>query len=962
MQERYMRLAYIQPEPNIKPYNTHNNFSISFQHVFTIFQTLAVNEMSLFSKYAVTCCIIVSLLEIGSLSSGAFAQKLPQNILRHFHYRSIGPTRQGGRIADFAAPRQQPHTFYVAASNGGLWKTENNGTTFIPVFDGQNVLSIGGVAVAPSDPDIVWVGTGESHDGGLYWGDGIYKSTDGGKSWKNMGLTESHHISRIVIHPADPDVVYVSVHGKLYSESSERGLYKTNDGGRSWDKVLEVFDHGRYIGVIDLVIDPKDPETLYAAAWNKVRKPWTAWDFNEFTEGGGLYKTSNGGDSWTRLTNGLPDRSGRIGLDVYHRDPQIVYAAIDEGRTTSERFTNTWIYKSDNGGDSWRRLNPENEGLTGGSYFGQIRVDPNDPDHVILLSTGTLQTLDGGKTWERAFEYGGDNHALRIDPDDSRRMLLGYDYGFAMSFDGGKNWLHPDNLPLAQIYEIDYDMDYPYNVYAGIYDFGSWKGPNTKKGRFPVRLEDWEHIGGGDGFYNKADRVNGRWVYSSSQNGSLTRVDRKTGTRKRIRFRSDPGLRFSFNAPHLISPHNGNVIYQAANVVLRSSFQGENWEIISPDLTTNDPQYKDIGPIPYCTITTLDESPVRQGVIWAGTDDGNVQLTVDGGEIWTKLNDRITGNPGYWVKRVSASKHYAGKAYVVYTGYYHDDFRPFVFKTEDFGKTWTSISGDLPDDEPVNVVREDHKNPDLLFAGTEKAVYVSVNGGANWTRMKNNMPSVGIQDLAVHSRENDLIVGTHGRGFYITDISPLQELTPEVREGAVHLFSIEPKVQWVIPHETTNGNQNFEGENEPHGVVINYYLKEPVRNGVSVSIYRGAVLMNELSGPGVAGLNSVEWPMTRIWDRTEEEIVRWEEREIRLANSEHWYDKYDVADWYGEQDEEVAKNGLSLRTRIHHPPGETERDYKYTRVQPGEYTVVLKAGPEEQSARALILKDHWYDK
>ncbi len=918
--------------------------------------------MTIFSIARTKCFLYGIMLGMMILSGELFGQILSDNVIRNIHYRSIGPTRQGGRIADFAVPRQLSNTFYVAAANGGLWKTENNGNTFFPVFDDQSVITIGDVAVAPSDPNIVWVGTGESHDGGLYWGDGIYKSTDGGESWSNMGLAESHHISRIIIHPENPNIVYASVHGKLYSENPNRGLYKTTNGGQSWEKVLEVFEHGRYIGVIDLVIDPANSEVLYAALWNKVRTPWTAWDFNEFTPGGGIFKTTNGGESWKKLTNGLPEKSGRIGLDIYRGDGRILYVAIDEGRSTGERFTNTWVYRSDDAGESWKRLNPEDEGFTGGSYFGQIRVDPNDSDHVILLSTGSFETFDSGITWERAFAYGGDNHALWINPDDSRHMLFGYDYGFAWTYDGGDNWYHPDNVPLAQIYEIDYDMEYPYNVYAGLYDFGSWRGPNTKKGRFPIRFEDWEHIGGGDGFYNQADPVNSRWVYSSSQNGNLQRIDRSTGQRKRIKIRENADLRFSFNAPFIISPHNSNMIYHGANKVLKSPFRGESWDVISPDLTTNDPDKKTVGPIPYCTITTLAESPVKQGIIWAGTDDGNIQVTTDGGTIWKKVNENIVGSPGYWVKRIEASNHNAGTVYVALTGYYNDDFRPYVYRTDDFGETWVSLSDGLPGDEPVNVIREDQKNPNLLFAGTERSVYTSIDGGLTWTRIKNNLPPVGVQDLAIHPRENDLIVGTHGRGFYIADISPLQELTQDVLNRNVHLFKIEPKVQWVVPHETTNGAQNFEGENEPKGIVVNYYLKESVRSNVTISIYRGSVVISELSGQGDAGLNSVEWPMTRRWKRTDEEIKRWEIREYERANAEHWYDKYDVADWYGDPDEEVAKNGLSLRTRVHHGPGETEREFKYTRVQPGEYTIVLKVGSEKRTTQARIIKDHWYDK
>jgi len=886
------------------------------------------------------------------------------DMVKHFHYREIGPTRQGGRIVDFAVPdgKKLPYTFYVASANGGLWKTENNGTTFVPVFDDENVIAIGDIAVAPSDPAFLWVGTGEPNNSttdpyATYWGDGVYKSMDGGTSWQNMGLNDSHQIGRIVIHPRDPDHVYVAALGHLYSDNAERGVFKTTDGGKTWEKSLEITHGGRHISLVDLVLDPREPNTLYAASYDRSAKPWM---FFEGGPGSGIYKTSDGGDSWKKLGGGLPMGAvGRIGLALSPQNPHILYACILEDRDANGRYKN-YVYRTDDGGSSWRQVS--SGPVTGGSYFGQIRVDPNDEDHVFVLSFGVIHSVDGGHTWSRAFEYGGDNHAFWIDPQDSKHMLLGYDYGMAVTYDGGKNWYHPDVLPLAQIYEIGVDMAYPYNVYGGMQDFGSWKGPSTKKGRFPIRFEDWEHMLGGDGYYCQVDPTTNRWLYAESQNGGLSRIDMKTGRRTRIRYRNDPGIRFNFSAPILISPHNSNIIYHGANMVLRSPYLGEKWEKISPDLTTNNPELRKVGPLAYCTITTLDESPVQQGVIWVGTDDGNVQLTRDGGKKWTKLNDRIPGNPGYWVSRVVASHHDSGSAYVTFTGRRRDDFRAFVFKTTDFGLTWSSITGGLPPDEPVNVIREDHKNPDLLFIGTEKAVYVSIDRGNLWAKMKNNMPTVGVKDLVIHPRENDLVVGTHGRGFFITDISPLQELTPEVFTRDVTLFGIEPKVQWVMPSQKTVGAQNFAGENEQHGVVIHYHLKHQLPRGVSIAIHDGSVLINELKGPGNAGLNLVVWGMTkRGRRRTPEEIVRYDKAVVQ-GESEPFFDYYDTVDFYGDPDEEVGKTGLSLRTRVARGPGTRGREYVLKRVRPGEYTVKLSTGKEVLTEKALILKDHWYDK
>ena len=892
------------------------------------------------------------------------AQQLTPDLIRHFHYRSIGPTRQGGRIVDFAVPdrKKEPYTFYVASANGGLWKTVNNGTSFFPVFDRENVIALGDCAVSPSHPNIVWIGTGEPNNSttdpyATYWGDGVYKSTDGGASWKNMGLKDTHQIGRVVIHPVDPDIVYVAALGHLYSENEERGLFKTTDGGLTWNKSLAVLNQGRHIGVVDLVMDVTDPDTLYAASYDRSAKPWM---FFEGGPGSGIYKTKDGGKSWTKLGNGLPSGSvGRIGLVISPQNPQVLYACILEDRDLDGGYEN-FVYRTDTAGTSWEQVSPGP--VIGGSYFGQIRVDPKDENHVFVLSFGVIHSMDGGRTWNRAFKYGGDNHALWIDPEDSKHMLLGYDYGMALTYDSGVSWYHPDELPLAQIYEIGVDQAYPYNVYAGLQDFGTWKGPSTKKGRFPIRFEDWEHMLGGDGYYCQVDPSTNRWLYAESQNGRLSKIDMKTGRRKDIGYRRDPDTRFNFSAPIHISPHNDNVIYHGANVVLRSRNGGESWERISPDLTTNNPELKEMGPLAYCTITTLVESPVQKGVIWVGTDDGNIQLTMDAGRTWTKMNDRIRGHPGCWVSRVEASHHHAGTAYVAFTGRRRDDFRPFVYTTADFGQTWTSLASDLPDDEPVNVIREDHKNPDLLFLGTEKAVYVSIDRGKHWTKMKNNMPTVGVKDLVIHPRENDLVVGTHGRGLFITDISPLQELTQEVLATDVYFFDIEPKVQWVMTSQKAVSAQNFSGENEPHGVAFNYYLKNKLPDGVVFSIYDGTILIDEVKGPGDAGINRVFWGMTkRGKKRTPEEIALYDKK-VAEAKPEPFYDYYDTVDFYGDPDEEVGRTGLSLKTRVAHEPGATGREYEFTRVQPGDYSVRLYAGNKSLIKRAVILKDFWYER
>ncbi len=904
-----------------------------------------MNPSKLYLKLSAIIILVCWPLVIPNRTSG---QALSEDFLKNFTYRSIGPTRQSGRFVDFAVPKQQPYTFYAATASGGLWKTTNNGQTFEPIFDHENVFSIGDIAVAPSDPNIVWVGTGEANNSrSAYWGDGVYKSTDGGKNWKNMGLKESHHIGRIVIHPENPDIVYVAALGHLYSKNPERGLYKTIDGGKTWTKMLDVVVGGKNIGVVDVVMDPRNPDILYAATCDKVRKPWT---FNLGGPGSGIYKTMDGGKTWKKLSGGLPGGMlGRIGIDIYLGNPDIVYACIENankpGMSDEERekelledkssagMIDGEVYRSDDAGETWRKVSPDKQSIGGapGYYYGQIRIDPNDDNVVYVLSVSTWGTRDGGKTWQRSvFRFGGDDHGLWIDPENSNHMLLGYDHGMGITYDGGKNWYHPDFLPLAQYYAVGVDMSYPYNVAGGLQDNGSVLGPSTKRGSGAIRLEDWQTVGGGDGMYNVFDAGTNRYLYNESQFGTLTRVDLKTGERKYIAYQMKrQDLRWNWCSPILVSPHNSDVIYHAGNILVKSTYRGESWEEISPDLSTNDPKKLTTGKggdgnIQHCTITAIDESPLVEGLLWVGTDDGNVWITKDGGKNWTKLNDRITGNPGYWVSRVVASNHDPGTAYVSYTGYRQDDFRPFLYRTTDYGQNWASIAGNLPN-EPVNVIREDRKNASLLFVGTEFGVYVSVDGGKTWTKMKNNMPTQPVHDLVIHPRENDLVVATHGRGIFITDVSPLQELTPQVLARNIHLFDIESKIRWKGQKNYHSSSSNYSGESEPTGPVICYYLKSNVKDEVKVTVYKGNVVINEIKGSGAAGINRVIWNMTKRRERTEQEKKAMQERMQRFRE-------------FGYR-------------------GEMDINYAYSPAPLGEYKFVLTVGAQQFVKYASILDD-----
>jgi len=880
------------------------------------------------------------------------AQTLTEGLLANLEYREIGPTRQSGRFVDIAVPSDDPHTFYIATASGHLWKTTNRGISFEVLFDDQpDVFSIGAIAVAPSDSDVLYLGSGEANNSrSSYWGNGVYKSTDAGATWTNVGLPESHHIGRIVVHPTDPDVVYVASLGPLYSEGGQRGLYRSDDGGESWEQLLAPEVEGRTIGVVDVVMDPTDPQTLYAASYDKVRLPFT---FDLGGPGSRLWKTSDGGESWIQIGQGLPEGMlGRIGVDVYQRDPNILYVTIEnankEGLSDEERRAELLahqssqgmiggeVYRSDDAGLTWTKVSPDGESIGGGPayYYGQIIIDPNDPAVVHVLSAASWGTYDGGQTWERRpLGFGGDDHALWINPDDSRHMILGYDHGMGITYDGGENWYHPDFQSLAQFYAVGIDQSFPYRVAGGLQDNGSHMTYHTNPSGDPIYFEAWERVGGGDGMYNEFDWCENRYLYNESQFGPLRRTDLLTGESKMIRYEDDE-MRYNWNAPILVSPHDCDVVYHAGNRLMRSDFRGESWQVISPDLSKNDPATLTTGKggdgnIQYGTITTIDESPLKAGVIWVGTDDGNVQLTQDGGETWTLLNANIPGNPEYWVSRVEASHHDLGTAYVSFTGYRNDDFRPFVYKTTDFGATWTSIAGGLPDG-PVNVVREHHRNPDLLFLGTEFQVWVSNTGGEEWVSMKLDMPTSPVHDLKIHERDDDLVVATHGRGIFIADIAPLAELTPDVLAQDVHLFQPEPEIRWVASDRTNYAFSNFAGESEASGASLYFYLREAAP--VTLTVFQGQLPVRTIQAEGTAGINVAQWDLQKWIERAPEEQER-----LRA-------------------EQEESRGG----GRRGGPSAEDRARYAISDAAPGEYRVVLSVDGETRERMVRVLRDEWW--
>jgi photosystem II stability/assembly factor-like uncharacterized protein len=840
--------------------------------------------------------ILIALLAAGS---AVLAQERPLgDLLKNFTYRNLGPFRAGSWVSCFAVPttpaRDHLYTLYVGMRNGGVWKTTNNGVTFEPVFDGQNKLSMGDVAVAPSDANIIWVGTGDAFCTRMSTsGDGIYKSTDAGKTWMNMGLRDSQHIARIMIHPSNPDIVYVAALGHLFSANAERGVFKTTDGGQTWQKILYLNEK---IGAGDLMLVQSAPDTLYAAMYDKVREPWN------YEMGGpesAIYKTADGGQTWSRLAGGLPSgRVGRIGFDVFQKNPGILYAIVENGNprpaTSQEveqdkrrgiaprpRTVGNEIYRTDDGGKSWRKVNKGYEAaLDKAPYsFNMLRLDQQDPDTVYVTAQSLVSTNDGGKTWrglswpsngvfERAF---GDWRTLWVDPADSSRLVFGSDGGAYVSYDRGRTCHHFYNIPGGEFYAIGVDMEDPYNVYGGMQDHDSWKGPsNGWAGE--ITLTDWVTVGGGDGMYNQIDPTDSRWVYNNREFGAMWRFDQKTGVQTGIQPKRAAGqkpLRFNWTPPLHLSPHNPAIIYAGAQVLFRSLDRGDHWEEISPDLTTDDDcKEHGEGNISYCTLTTIGESPVKPGVIWVGADDGKVQMTRDGGATWLDRTANLTaaGAPeNFWVSRVFPSPHDAGTCFAAKTGLRFDQFQPVLYKTTDFGETWTSIVGNLPPDKPINVVIQDRKNAGLLFVGTEQGVYVTLDGGRSWWPFKANMPWLKVTDLLVHPRENDLVVATFGRSLWITDISPLQEMGDAAPAKDVYLFDVEPRTQRVtggIGNYQLLGDSHLSTPNEPNAVVINYYLKAKAAGPVKITIADPyGQVVGELTGKGEAGLNSVLWFM-----------------------------------------------------------------------------------------------------
>jgi len=872
------------------------------------------------------------------LQALAQRQQLAQkSLVSNVAFRNVGPTIMSGRITDIEGSPKDATTFYAAYASGGLWKTTNNGITFEPIFDEQAVMTIGDIAVDWNNNETIWIGTGESNSSrSSYAGTGVYKSTDGGKTWQHMGLDDTQHIGKIIIHPTDPNTVWVAALGHLYSPNKERGVYKTTDGGKTWKKTLYIDDN---TGAVDLQVDPKNPDNVYAAMWHRERR---AWNFVESGKTSGIFKSTDGGNSWADIStaaNGFPDIDaiGRIGLSIYPDNPDIMYALVDnfEPRTeekkdanksalnkdsfsgmTADNFQNVKdedlsqfltenrfgkdytvahvkemvksgqiqpaalneylvdptnvplpdvvgaeVYRTDDGGKHWKKTHTgyiDDLYSTIGYYLGTIRVSPQNPDKIYMLGVPIFTSDDGGKTFKSigSPNVHSDHHSLWIDPNKPEHLIEGNDGGLNISYDAGENWSKVNVPSVAQFYAVEVDMAKPYNVYGGLQDNGTWYGPSnyvqsnawTANGKYP-----YQRLSGGDGMMVQVDRRDNNIVYAGSQFGSYSRINKLTGESASIKPSHKLGerpLRFNWESPIHLSRHNQDILYFGSNKLHRSLKQGDEMEALSGDLTNGGRK----GNVSYGTLTSIDESPLHFGLLYTGSDDGVIQVSKDGGYNWQRISGKLPQN--LWVSTVVASNHKEARVYTSLNGYRWDDFTPYLYVSEDYGKKWERLGNGLPQ-EAINVVKEDPENPNLLYVGTDHSLYISLDRGKNFMRMSNKMPAVAVHDVIVQPREKDLIVGTHGRGIYIANIAHLQQLTPALLAEKLHLFTLEP-----VQYSPSWGQQrnSWREEAEPE-LTVPFYTSAAGTATIQVKTEKGVVL-KELKDQSERGLNYVTYNLS----------------------------------------------------------------------------------------------------
>lgn len=756
-------------------------------------------------------------------------------------FREIGPAFFSGRISDLAVDPRSKSTWYVGTASGGLWKTTNAGTTWSPIFDKEKSYSIGVVAVDPKNPNIVWVGTGENNaQRSVSYGDGVYKSIDGGRTWKNVGLKNSEHIGRIAIDPTNSDVVYVAAQGPLWSGGGDRGLFKTTDGGATWKKVL---DGGDWSGASDVVLDPRNPDVLIASTWQRYRRQWG------YIAGGpqsGVYRSTNGGETWTKSQAGLPKGElGRTGLAISPADPDVVYAIVEAANDGGG------FYRSDDGGVSWKKMS----GYTATSlYYQEIFPDPVDVDRVYSMDVRTMITENGGKSFTQLGEKDKhvDNHVVWIDPDDTDHLLIGCDGGLYESFDRGQTYTHFSNLPLAQFYRVELDNSLPfYRIYGGVQDNSTIGGPSQTRTDNGITNRDWFFTAGGDGFQTRVDPKDPNTVYSQSQHGNLARFDLATGERIDIQPQADAGeegLRWHWDSPLIISPFSNTRLYFAANRLFRSDDRGNSWRAVSPDLTrlidrnelkmmgrvwSVDAVAKNTSTSLYGTIVSLAESPLEEGLLWVGTDDGLIQVSTDAGANWRRI-ENVPGAPDTaFVSRVTPSSHDTNTVYASFDNHKAGDYKPYIFRSSDLGRTWTSISSNLPERGTVYVVIDDPVDPNLLYAGTEFGLYYTADGGKKWSKLGSGIPTIQVRDLAIQKRDDALVVATFGRGFYILDdLAELRALTPALLASEAALLPVKRAPLYVRSRPlggsgaASLGSRFYTAPNPEFGAHISYFLKD----------------------------------------------------------------------------------------------------------------------------------------
>jgi photosystem II stability/assembly factor-like uncharacterized protein len=808
-----------------------------------------------------------------TLPAAAAAQgiKIDSELFGGLEARAIGPAAMSGRVSAVAATAGDRLTIYAGTAGGGVWKSVDGGLDFKAIFDKYN-QSIGAIAIDPAKPSTLWVGTGETWArNSVSVGDGIYRSTDGGENWTKLGLDTTERIARIIVHPKDSSTVYACATGHLFDDHPDRGVYRTKDGGKTWEKVLYVAPD---VGCADLAMDPQTPDVLYAAMWQVRRKPYF------FTSGGprsGLYRSTDGGSTWQPVRKGLPSSDlGRIAIAVAPAKPEVVYVTVEAAKTA--------LYRSEDRGESWTELNSSSLVNARPFYFSRMVVDPVDANRVYKMGQIAAVSNDGGKTFSGlggmglyGSSYHSDVHDVWVNPKNTEQLVIGTDGGVYISLDRGATWRFVASLPVGQFYHVSYDMAWPYNVYGGLQDNSSWFGPSRRSGGIPNRL--WQSLSGGDGFWAFADPKDTDVIYDEIQGGNLFRIRRSTLESKDIKpapQQGEPKFRFNWNTPIHLSPTQPGTLYYGAQFLFRSRDQGESWERISPDLTTNDPakqKQSDSGGLTpddstaenYCTIFAIGESPKNPDVIWVGTDDGNLQVTRDGGKTWTNVVGSVPGLPkNAWVTTVEPGHFDEATAYVTFDGHMAGDMATYVFRTTDFGKSWQPLA--TPDVKGyAHVVKEDPVNRNLLFLGTEAGLFLSLDAGRQWAQYLAGLPPVAVRDIAIHPRDHDVILATHGRSLYvIDDITPLRTLTPAVLDADAAFLDARP--QWMANGSEDfgfNGDGEFVGRSPSESAIITYYLKKRHLFGdLKLEVYDAdGKLLSTLPGGKRRGINRVEWPM-----------------------------------------------------------------------------------------------------